>query len=232
MHSLTIIGIVIIAVGTLIGTYCIQKGNQLKSRESSEKQMNEINNLKAILTEQNATLSVQNTTLATQETLLNEQLKIIKEKELENFRANRHEYDLLVRKFATVGAPMFQSTYSKELYFKLSHDEIITMMQNVNEAIMEIKMCKFASLSNYLAEDCWGRLSFDISGLLYNLSFKEGDKIKETTNGVTTIINVDRDYLDGQYRLLQNLLEEHQRKRQDEYQRMQKEVQRKYGVRI
>src|SRR5258706_3661929 len=229
MHSLTIIGIVIIAVGTLIGTYCIQKGNQLKSRESSEKQLNEINNLKSILNEQNATLSVKNLTLGAKKTLLDEQLKIIKEKELETFRADRHEYDLLVRKFATVGAPIFQSTYSKELYFKLSHDEIIAMMQNVNEAIIEIKMCKFASMSNYLAEDCWGRLSFDLSGLLYNLSFKEGDKIKKTENGVTTIINVDGDYLDGQYQLLQNLLEEHQKKRFDEYQRMQNEVNRKYG---
>src|SRR5258706_8095561 len=81
----------------------------------------------------------------------------------------------------------------------------------------------------YLAEDCWGRLSFDLSGLLYNLSFKEGDKIKKTENGVTTIINVDGDYLDGQYQLLQNLLEEHQKKRFDEYQRMQNEVNRKYG---
>jgi hypothetical protein len=220
---------VIIAIGTLVGTYCIQQGNLLKSKEGSEKQLSEMNNLKSILNQQNATLSAQSTTLDAQKILLNEQLMIIKGKELENFFANRQEYDLLVRKFATVGRCMFSGNYSKDLFFKLTHEEVLSVSNDVSEAITEIKACHFSSLSHYLAQDCWGMLSLDLSGLLYNLSFREGDKIKSTTNGITTMINVDKKYLDEKYEMLQNTLKEYGNKRHEETQRMTNEAYKKYG---
>ena len=68
LHHLTVLGMIVIAVGTLVGTFLLQRGNALKGKESSDKlkaQYQEQTDDIRKLNEQNSEIKLQNENLKT-----------------------------------------------------------------------------------------------------------------------------------------------------------------------
>jgi hypothetical protein len=197
LHYLTFWGIIIIAVGTILGTILIQRGNVLKSKEGSTetqrklsvqtdeiKKLNEQNseikslyeNLKTITEQQNILLKNQGELLQKQLNLSDKQGDILKNNVFTDFSSNFNTYQELTQKYQQASHLLYQQQ-GKEVFLSLSTPEIDDILSNSRKAIENILANKFVT-SNQDLFGLWKILDSEISFRLYTLRLQQGEYFK------------------------------------------------------
>src|SRR5260221_10009825 len=152
LHPFTLWGIVIIAMGTIIGTILIQRGNVLKSSEGSRE-------LKVRLTElkqQNDEIKSQNENLRSlteeqkivlhaQSDLLKKQIVSFSEAEYSDILASFNEYQVLKGEYFGEVYHIYQSSFRKEDFLGLKRSEIEQLEKTIEQNINSIRKNKFVA---------------------------------------------------------------------------------------
>jgi len=232
LHPLTFWGIMVIAFGTIIGTILIQRGNILKSKESSQEMQSRLNELK----EQNKEIKSQNENLkslteqqsivlGTQRDLIKHQINFSKDVEYTNFLSNFMEYQILVHEYFNVGYYIYQSSFRKEEFLQLTRNQVEQLENNINQAIDNIRKNKFVSTNNPI-DTRWIELQGQLFGDLYFFRYQVGDRFKENDLSYT----IDNSKRENRYDSLQNFLKENDKQRTLVVEETIKQIQKKYST--
>ena len=185
LHYLTFYGIIIIAVGTIIGTILIQRGNVLKSKESSNKLQEQLkkqdikievlntsnvqiekqnDHLTKLNEQQSEVLEAQNILLKQHRVSLKEQTDFLNNTEQNNALFDYRQYFTIVEGY---NAEVFLN-FAKENIMQLSNSEISTLKEKSKDAIYHISQSKFVSLHRPLY-NLWMERGYKIYIFLENI---------------------------------------------------------------
>lgn len=217
LHPLTLWGIIVLALGSIVGTILIQRGNALKSKESSQVTQSRLIELK----EQNKLIESQNEhfkslveeqkqVLDVQSSLLKQQLTFSKNSEYMNFWASFNEYQVISHELLDVSYYIYKSSFGKTEFLRLPRNQIEEIEKNINKAIANLRKTKFVSTNNPI-EGKLGELQQQLFLDLYFFRYKSGDqfKINDHVFAITDSIREER------YDELQAFLNENNKERSE-----------------
>jgi hypothetical protein len=160
LHYLTILGIIIIAAGSIVGTILLQCGNALKSQESSVKtqakldeqklqlenvqdqlkiQTDKADALKMLSEQQSLTLNYQSEIISNQLKISKQGLGILEETQKSENSVNWNKYNDAIREFQLASYFLFNSSFPKSKFLSLdinSKKEIFKITNNAMDKIL------------------------------------------------------------------------------------------------
>ena len=225
LHYLTFWGIIIIAIGTIIGTILIQRGNVLKSKESSSKlqeqlkkqdtkigQLNTSNiqiekqneHLTKLNEQQSEVLEAQNILLKEHRQSLKNQTDFLNNVEWTNSFSDYVQYLNVKDSYLDEIYWMDSKGFSKEYFLQLNNlkiDELEVKSRKANYSISQTKMV----ILNKELRELWTSRGFATYNYFeYFFKLKDGSFFEE--NGIK--IKVDNNFKSLKYDALQKFLKE------------------------
>jgi hypothetical protein len=222
LHYLTFWGIVIIGIGTLVGTILIQRGNVLKSKEGSLATQDKLDSQKEEIAKMQVQLEIQtqkaeslrqlsqqqNVTLENQSQIIAQQLKvsqagldILDETKKKDFLINLKPYKEAIQEFRDKSYFLFQKSFPKEKFLSLDIKTKIEIFKTTNTAIDKILNCKIV-ISDYEYYSSWIKVKY-----FALISFQVGmlNPNSWTTTQINgKLLNSQEEYLNKFYEGFQN----------------------------
>jgi hypothetical protein len=232
LHYLTFWGIIIIAIGTIFGTILIQRGNVLKSKESSNKLQEQLKkqdtkieilstsniqigmqneHLTKLNEQQNEVLEAQNILLKEHRVSLKEQTDFLNNTERNNALFDYRQYFTIVESY---NAEVFLN-FAKDNIMQLSNSEISTLEEKSKDAIYHISQSKFVSLHRPLYS-LWMERGYRIYIFLENILKLQNETTILEENGLKT--KVDHKFKSDKFDYFATFLKENNRKITNEVQ--------------
>ena len=199
LHYLTFWGIIIIAIGTIFGTILIQRGNVLKSKESSNKLQEQLkkqdikigllnssniqiekqnDHLTKLNERQSEVLDAQSILLKEHKVYLKNQTDFLNNTEMNNAFSDYKQYSTMVEGYSK---ELFLNI-AKENTMQLSNSEISTLEEKSKNAIYNVSQSRFVSLNRTLY-DLWMERGYRIYIFLENILKLQNETTISVENG-------------------------------------------------